>query len=196
MSWRFQVLILSAIALTVAGSAAAVAGTQSAPVSVHPPQKPSIAGSIHISFRPTDRLPQGGYYYAVIVLKPYKHYTQYEPPPCATSSNMQKTDYAYPHPGRLVEFALTPAKSFARHWCRGGVYSGGIYAVPYQPPCNSTYPCRSEPYKAPSPCWEIEPGHKVCGVVAKPKLYLYPDGLRGCPDRRGTLRAASGGFDG
>jgi len=177
MRRRFQVLILSAIALTTAGSAVALAGTQSDRVSVHVQPKPGIAGSVHISFRPTDRLPPGGYYYAVIVLRPYKHYTKYAPPPCATSSNMGKTDYGYPNPSHPVRLALTPAKSFARHWCRGGVYSGGIYAVPYPPPCNSTYPCRSEPYKAPSPCFEISPGHRACGVVAKPKLYDYPDAL-------------------
>jgi hypothetical protein len=185
MQWRFHFLILSVLALTVAGSVGASASTQPDAVSVHVQQKPSIASNVHISFRPIDRLPPGGYYYAVLVLKPYKHYTQNEPPPCATSSNMQRTDYGYPHPGRPVRLALTPAKSFARHWCRGGVYSGGIYAVPYPPPCNSTYPCRSEPYKEPSPCFEIEPGHRACGVVAKPKLYRYPDGLP-APLAKGT----------
>ena len=155
MRWRFQVLILSAITLTVSGSVSVAASTQSDPVSVHVQPKPSIAGSVHISFHPTDRLPPGGYYYAVMVLKPYKGYTQHEPPPCATSSDMEKTDYGYPHPSHPVRLALTPAKSLARHWCRGGVYSGGIYSVPYPPPCNNTYPCRSEPHKEPSPCFEI-----------------------------------------
>ena len=178
MRQRFQVLILSAIALTAAGSAVAVASTQSGPVSVHVQQKPSIAGSVHISFRPTDRLAAGGYYYAVIVLRPYKHYNQQSPPPCATSSDMQKTDYGYPKPGRPVSgpvrLALTPASSLARHWCRGGVYSGAIYAVPYPPPCNSAYPCRSEPYKA--PCAGVRPGC-VEGVVARPREWAYPQGL-------------------
>src|ERR1700722_10940937 len=36
-------------------------------------------------------------------------------------------------------------------------------------------PCRSEPYTPPSPCWNIE-GHRVCGVVAHPRAYTYPDG--------------------
>jgi hypothetical protein len=53
------------------------------------------------------RLPEGGYYYAVIVLERYKHYTRKAPPPCATSSDMQKTDYGYPHPGQPVKLALT-----------------------------------------------------------------------------------------
>jgi hypothetical protein len=185
MQPRIRIAILSAAALTLAGSAVALASTQSDRVPVHVQKKPSIAGNVHISFRPTDRLPAGGYYYAVIVLKPYKHYTFSGPPPCATSSDMQKADYGYPHPGRPVALALTPAKSVSRHWCRGGVYSGGIYAVPYPPPCNSTYPCRSEPYKAPSPCFEISPGHRACGVVAQPKLYRYPDTLP-APRAKGT----------
>jgi hypothetical protein len=170
-------VIASVVALGLASVAGASASAQPDAVSVHVQQKPNIASNVHISFHPTGSLPPDGYYYAVMVLKPYKHYTQNEPPPCATSSNMQRTDYGYPHPGHPVRLALTPAKSLARHWCRGGVYSGGIYAVPYLPPCNSTYPCRSEPYKAPSPCFEIAPGRRACGVVAKPKLYRYPAGL-------------------
>jgi hypothetical protein len=171
-------LIAALVALTAAGSVTAWAGAQPPTVSVHVQRKLSVTGNVHVSFRPTDPLPVGGYYYAVIVLNRYKHYTRNEPPPCATSSNMQRTDYGYPHPGHPVGLAITPATSAAGHWCRGGVYSGGIYAVPQPPPCESTYPCLyAEPYKAPSPCWEIEPGHKVCGVVAKPRLYRYPDGL-------------------
>jgi hypothetical protein len=176
MRRRFHVLLLSAVALTFSGAVGASASTHSEAVPVHVQQKPSIAGNVHVSFRPADRLPPGGYYYAVIVLRKYKHYTSSESPPCATSSDMQRTDYGYPHPGpgHPVKLALTPAKSAAGHWCRGGVYSGGIYAVPYPPPCNSTYPCRSEPYK--EPCVGVRPGC-VHGVVARPKLYHYPDGL-------------------
>lgn len=164
------------VALTAAGSVDATS-TSTKTVSVHVQRKPSVADDVHISFRPTDHLPEDGYYYAVIVLRPYKHYTQAAPPPCATSSDMEKTDYAYPHARSPIDLTLTPKKSAEQRWCRGGVYSGGIYAVPYPPPCNSTYPCRSEPYKEPSPCFEIEPGRRACGVVAKPKLYRYPDGL-------------------
>ena len=172
-----QLLIAGVVALAAAGSVTAWASTQPPTVSVHVQRKPSVTGSVHITFRPTDSLPPGGYYYAVIVLKQYKHYTRNNPPPCATSSNMQRTDYGYPHPGHPVELALTPAKSAAAHWCRGGVYSGGIYAVPHPPPCNSSYPCRSEPYEAPRPCIEISPCHIASGVVAPPYFYRYPDGL-------------------
>ncbi|HVA19693.1 MAG TPA: hypothetical protein VMU55_05935 [Solirubrobacteraceae bacterium] len=164
------ILIGGIVALTAAGSVGASAGTRA--VSVQ--RKLSVAGNVHVSFRPTDRLPEGGYYYAVIVLEPYRHYSRKTPPPCATSSDMERTDYGYPHPGRLVKLALTPAKSPAGHWCRGGIYSGGIYAVPQASPCESTSPCRSEPYK--EPCAGIRPGC-VEGIVARPRFYSYPDGL-------------------
>ena len=97
---------------------------------------------------------------------------------------MQRTDYGYPRPNGEVALALTPARSSTMHWCRGGSYAGAIYAVPHAPPCQSTYPCRSEPYEPPSPCWVIE-GHPVCGVVALPREYAYPDGLP-APLARGT----------
>jgi hypothetical protein len=166
-------LIVSVVALTAAGSVGASASTQPEAVSVHVQQKPRIAGNVHVSFH-VQRLLEGGYYYAVIVLKPYKKYTRTSPPPCATSSNMQRTDYGYPQPSGEVALALTPAKSLTGHWCPGGDYLGAIYAVPHAPPCESTYPCRSEPYK--EPCAGIRPGC-VEGVVARPKFYRYPDGL-------------------
>jgi 5-hydroxyisourate hydrolase-like protein (transthyretin family) len=144
------------------------------PVKVHVQRKLNVLENVHISFHPTGRLPEGGYYYAVIVLKPYRHYTKKHPPPCATSSDMEETDYGYPHPGRLVRLALTPATSTVGHWCRGGAYTGGVYAVPHAPPCESTYPCRSEPDER-SPCFG--PGKRVCGVVKPPKRYAYPEGL-------------------
>jgi hypothetical protein len=176
MHWRFQLAIVSALTLSVAGSVVASAGAQPNIVSVHVQRKPSVAGNVHVSFHAADHLPQSGYYYAVLVLKPYKSYTKKAPPPCATSSDMQRTDYGYPHPGHLVRLALTPAKSTTRHWCPGATYIGGIYAVPHAPPCESAYPCPSEPDER-SPCFEIAPGRKACGVVAQPKLYSYPEGL-------------------
>ncbi len=177
MHTRYRVLIIGVAALSVAGAPGASASTRPKPVSVYVQKKLSVTRNIHIAFRPTDHLPQGGYYYAVVVLKPYRHYTRNVPPPCATSSNMEKTDYGYPHPGRPVALALTPAKSATGHWCSGGTYDGAVYAVPHPPPCNSTYPCRSENYEKRSPCFELENGRKACGVVAHPELYSYPDGL-------------------
>ncbi|HLM84568.1 MAG TPA: hypothetical protein VK272_00115 [Solirubrobacteraceae bacterium] len=167
--------LVAAVALSVAGSLAAGAATSGA-VSVHVQGRLSIGSNVHINFHPTEALPSGGYYYAVIVLKPYKHYTRAKPPPCSTSSNMERTDYGYPHASRPVELALTPTRSATGHWCRGGAYLGAVYAVPQPPPCESTYPCRAEPYKLPSPCWG-EGAHRVCGVVALPKGYEYPGGL-------------------
>jgi hypothetical protein len=169
---RVRVIGATAIALGFAASAA-VASAQIA--SMHVQRKLAVGQNVHITFR-AKRLPEGGYYYAVIVLKPYKKYTRSMPPPCSTSSNMQRTDYGYAQANGDVTLALTPAKSSTGHWCRGGAYLGAIYAVPHKPPCESTYPCRSEPYNPPSPCWNIE-GRRVCGVVALPTQWSYPKGL-------------------
>lgn len=165
------------LALDATGSVAAVADTQSDAIPVHVQRKLSIRENVHLSFLSRNQLPEGGYYYAVIVLKPYKGYTRSNPPPCSASSNMERTDYGYPRPDHGVQLALTPSQSATEHWCRGGAYVGAVYAVPHAPPCESKYPCRSEPYKSPSPCWETEGGRKVCGKVASPRRYAYPDGL-------------------
>ena len=162
----------------LATNAAAMAFAASAyAMPVHAQRQPAIRENVHVRFS-APKLPEGGYYYAVIVLKPYKTYTRSSPPPCSTSSNMQRTDYGYPQPDGVVALVLTPAKSKTQHWCRGGSYEGAVYAVPHAPPCESSYPCRSEPYALPSPCWEIG-GRPVCGVVAKPALWRYPDPLPG-----------------
>jgi hypothetical protein len=175
MRWKFHVLISSVIALTVGSSAGATASTHAGRVSVHVQRKPSFTGNVHISFRPTDRLPEGGYYYAVMVLRPYRHYTRASLPPCATSSNMERTDYGYPQSGRPVRLTLTPAKSTTGHWCPGGIYTGAIYAVPHTPPCEGKYPCRSEPYEPPGSLCPRNP-HPCFGIV-KPRGYAYPNAL-------------------
>jgi hypothetical protein len=156
-------------------SAVAVA----APVSVDVQHKPAVRQNIHLTFR-AGRLSAGGYYYGVIVLKPYKNYTRTSPPPCSTSSNIQRTDYGYPQAKGQVALALTPARSSTGHWCPSGSYEGAIYAVPHAPPCESTYPCHSEPYE--KPCAGLAPGC-VHGIVALPKAYAYPDRL---PQPRAT----------
>lgn len=161
----------------MAGSVSASSSARTETISVHVQRKLSVRENVHISFQSGGRLPEGGYYYAVIVLKPYKRYTRNAPPPCSTSSDMQRADYGYPQPDRGVRLALTPAKSATGHWCRGGAYLGAVYAVPHTPPCESKYPCPSEPYETRSPCWEVESGRKVCGVVALPRRHAYPDGI-------------------
>jgi hypothetical protein len=171
-----SILVVGAVVLGMTAPTSVVASV-SRVISVHLLGAPNVRRNVHLSFRPVSVLPAGGYYYAVVVLEPYKHYTRSAPPPCATSSDMLRTDYAYPHPGQPVGLALTPAESTTGHWCRGGDYLGGIYAVPHAPPCESRYPCRSESYKAPSPCWEFKSGQRVCGEVAQPKRYVYPEGL-------------------
>jgi len=142
-------------------------------VSVHVQRRLAARKNVHITFH-APRLPEGGYYYAVIVLKPYKKYTRTSPPPCAMSSDMQRTDYGYPQSNGQVALALTPAKSSTGHWCPSGSYEGAIYAVPHAPPCESAYPCHGEPHK--ELCPGIGPGC-VRGRVEIRKAYEYPDGL-------------------
>ncbi len=159
------------------GSAGGAADKPARGVSVRVLGRVGVRRNVHLSLQPTAGLPAGGYYYAVLVLEPYKRYTGRRLPPCAVSSDMLRTNYGYPHPGRPVRLTLTPAKLPSGHWCPGGRYLGGVYAVPHPPPCESRYPCRGEPYEAPSPCWELKTGQHVCGVVAQPKRWSYPEGL-------------------
>ncbi|HEY7830476.1 MAG TPA: hypothetical protein VIC06_07935 [Solirubrobacteraceae bacterium] len=168
--------IASVTALSLIGSAVAAET-----VSVRTQRKLNAHQNVHITFR-ARHLPEGGYYYGVIVLKPYKKYTLTSPPPCATSSDMQRTDYGYPQSNRKVGLALTPAKSRAGHWCPGGDYVGAIYAVPHAPPCESNYPCRSEPYK--EPCAGVGPGC-VHGIIVRRGRWAYPQGLPS-PQASGT----------
>ncbi len=170
-----QLLLVGSLTPGMGGSVAAAA-TAPETGSVHVQRQPSFRRDVPISFQSAGQLPEHGYYYAVIVLRPYERYTRRTPPPCATSSNMERTDYGYPAQDGAVRLTLTPTASATHHWCRGGSYIGAIYAVPHAPPCESKYPCRSEPYEPPSPCWEID-GRQVCGVVALPRQYEYPDGL-------------------
>jgi hypothetical protein len=177
MHRAFGVVAGGTLALCVASALGASADTQPTNVPVHVQRKLDIRENVHISFHSVDRLPAGGYYYAVIVLRPYKAYTRNAPPPCSTSSDMQRTDYGYPQSDGAVALALTPSASRTGHWCGGGHYAGAVYAVPHAPPCESRYPCRtSEPYER-SPCWEVQSGRKVCGIVAPPRRYAYPQGI-------------------
>ncbi len=136
--------------------------------------KPDIRHNVLVGFNASP-LPQGGYYYAVMTLEPYRHYTAAHQPPCSVSSDMQRTDYGYPQAGK-VSLSLTPARSATGHWCQGGSYEGAIYAVPQPPACEGRYPCESEPYEPPSPCWNAD-GHVVCGVVAPRRPWHYPEAV-------------------
>jgi hypothetical protein len=155
----------------VAGLLAVVPATHALTFRVQ--SKPMVGSTVGINMS-ASALPAGGYYYGVLVLRPYRGYTRTVPPACSSSSDMERTDYGYPQQNGLVTLALTPAKSDTQHWCHGGSYEGAVYAVPHAPPCEATYPCRAEPYEA-SPCWNQE-GRPVCGVVARP-LWGYPDPL-------------------
>jgi hypothetical protein len=176
MRSRLRLALTIGVALAMTGALVASASSAPAEVAVHVQRRLRIFDNVRISFHPDVALAAGGYYYAVIVLKPYKHYTRSVPPPCAVSSDMQKTAYGYAHPGQPVSLELTRTASRQHAWCPGGSYIGAIYAVPNPPPCESRYPCSSE-YSEASPCWEIQPGHRACGVVAHPALYAYPADL-------------------
>lgn len=171
--WAPTTRLLAASACVAAFGCAAPAVASAQALPVHVQRKLAVRQSVRLNFR-AGRLPEHGYYYGVVVLRPYKRYTRSSPPPCSTSSDMQRTDYGYPQANGLVALALTPARSSNGRWCRGGTYVGAIYAVPHTPPCESSYPCRSEPYK--EPCAGVRPGC-VLGVVARPREYAYPDGL-------------------
>src|SRR5205807_5500562 len=131
MNRAFHAAVIGGLALGFAGTLQASGNTQSETVSVHVQSKLSVRENVHINFQSAGRLPDGGYYYAVMVLKPYKRYTRRHPPPCSTSSNMERADYGYRRPDGSVRLALTPTRSAARHWCPGGSYLGAVYAVPH-----------------------------------------------------------------
>ena len=158
-----------------AGVAALALSSAAQAMPVHVQSRPTVSHSVRLSFS-APALPEGGYYYAVLVLRPYRRYTRRSPPPCSVSSDMQRADYG--HPGRhgVVALDVTRAASKARRWCAGGSYQGAIYAVPHLPPCEGAYPCTSEPYRPPSPCWTVE-GKPVCGVVVRRATWAYPDPL-------------------
>lgn len=157
--------------------------TASAAISPKIVATPNIHHDVDLSFSGPP-LPEGGYYYAVIVLEPYRHYTLEHPPPCSVSSDMQKTEYGYPKGGKVsLSLALTPAKSHTGHWCLGGSYEGAIYAIPHAPPCEGSYSCYTEP---PEQCPEGH-GCVLHGVVAKPLKWAYPDRLPRPSSRGGSI---------
>lgn len=162
-------------ALALAGCMAVLClcATGAQALTLHVQHRLETSRGVRLSFT-APALPEGGYYYAVLVLRPYRHFTRAAPPPCSTSSDMQRTDYGWPDASGTVVLRVTPARSHTGHWCPGGVYGGGVYAVPHAPPCNAEYPCSSEPYK--QPCAGVGPGC-VLGVIALPREWAWPDPL-------------------
>jgi hypothetical protein len=174
------IVVCAFVAAIVAGTTSVSAKNPSPAVVVHVQPNLNVLRNVHISFHPTDRLPPGGYYYAVIALEPYRRYTRSEPPPCAISSDMDRTDYGYSYNHQKVVLTLGPTESHTGHWCPGGTYTGGIYAVPHPPLCEKhRYSCRGEPAKEREPAGQPQGpcGGHVCGVVPIPYRYAYPDGL-------------------
>ncbi len=136
--------------------------------------KPTVHSSVQLQLS-APALPGGGYYYGVVVLRPYRHFTRAIQPACATSSEMRRTEYGYPPPDGRLPLTLAPAKSDTGRWCRGGSYEGAVYAVPHPPPCQGNYPCLvSEPYEPPA-LLSYE-GHFRAGIVLPP-TWSYPSSL-------------------
>jgi|GEM_PF-2517747 len=174
MRQEVRALAIGALALAIVGVASASATMQLGPVTVRLPQRPSVGANVSVAFNTRGQLPNGGYYYAVIVLEEYPRSLQSAHPPCAVSSDMRRTPYGYPRRGRPVRLTLTPAPSSSNHWCPGGGYIGAVYAVPHKPRCSRSYPCYGTSTQN-SSCWEIE-GRVVCGVAVIPR-FSYPGGL-------------------
>ncbi len=162
-----RVVGIVAVWLAVASMAAAATVTLRS-VSVQVVGKPSPTANVGIAFRP-QRLPHGGYYYAVIVLGAYTYRGTDKQPPCAVSSNMQLTGYGFPHGTGQLRLTLTPAPSAERAWCAGATYAGAVYAVPHRPSCSGYYRCSGGAAQC----------TPVCGVVISPTQHYrgYPGGL-------------------
>ncbi len=189
MGWIRALMLVAALLGALAAAAFASAPPAGAVTPIEVVSKltvkrpPHIREPVHLKLS-APVLPEGGYYYGVLVLRPHGRYTSRETPGCAVSSDMQRAAYGYPNARGAVSLALAPATSKAHHWCPGGRYEGAVYAVPHAPPCEGKYPCRSEPYEPPSPCWDTGGGHVVCGVVVR-RVWSYPEPLP-TPLARGT----------
>ena len=170
---RATALVVGFAAVAAAADGATATGPFT-PVSVSVPANPSTAGDVHVSFQPRGRLPRGGFYYAVLVLRDYG--TAGGPPACAISSDMAVTEYRSASGGRRLGLTILPARSSEGRWCAGGSYLGALYAVPHAPHCSYSSPCYGHTTQLSGPCWILGEGRRVCGVVANPS-YSYPGGL-------------------
>ena len=168
---RFAAFV--AVVLVAFGCSSALAASKSAAVPVEVSRRLSITGDLTISFKPSEPLPSGGYYYAVVVLTKYyaKHLSSAR---CAGASDMDYTEYGYPGPGKPVSLTLSPEKSSAASgatttlaWCRGATYRGAVYAVPHGKPCRRSEPCSGpECYSGEQLC---DNGKQLHGKIRRPK---------------------------
>lgn len=150
-------------------------------VSVQAPENANPVAAVAVSFQTHLHLPLGGYYYAVAALSSYRTPVG-EEPRCAVSSDMLRTEYAFPRTTRQVrmQLRLFPAPFGNGEWCPGGTYVGAIYAVPHPPPCTRAYPCFGR--------GSCGPSGGVCGVVRRPTYgYSYPGGLPKPIDRKSRM---------
>lgn len=123
--------------------------------------------------------PDGGYYYAVAVLRRRVVRYSASKPTCSVSSNMQRTSYGFPRADHWVILTLYPAPSTAGQWCSGGIYEGAVYAVPHKPKCSKQYPCYVA--KAADCTYEVAERETcrrpVAGIVIRVDYYSYRFGL-------------------
>ena len=87
-----------------------------------------------------------------------------------------------------MRLTILQAASSSGRWCAGS-YTGAVYAVPHAPPCRSGYYCYGTSAQS-GPCWILEEGRRVCGVVAKPADPVLVSGT-GCRSRWIAARASS-----
>ncbi len=179
--------VVAGAALVVCAAASTTTALASlGPVSVRVPAAPSPRQAVIISFAPRGHLPRGGYYYAVAVLTGYIEGTKHSPPPCAVSSDMRRTVYAYPGAHHRISLRLYPAASAAGEWCQAGHYEGAVYAVPHRPRCSVAQPCAGHSTEygscqpAPAPCVPVS------GTLPL-YVYKYPGGLPKPIDRAARI---------
>jgi hypothetical protein len=137
MDRRLCSALIASLAIGLNSPAPASANTL-AHVHVTVSPEPLVSGDLHIRVRSHSNLPPTSDYYAVVVLKDYRHYSSQAPPPCAISSDRSRTEYSVAHHG-TAHLTLSPAASAESRWCPGS-YIGAIYTVPHSPNCNRGCP--------------------------------------------------------
>lgn len=179
MDRKFRLAVGALLTLGLAGPAPATAASGLGHLSVTVPSQPLVSGDLHIRFGPPENEPQRGYYYAVVVLDNYRHYSPQAPPPCAISSDMGHTEYGFSHRGTLTHLTLTPATSAETQWCPG-TYIGAVYKVPHKPRCSRYYPCSHRSARTFTGKLPIPIGY---GRAREGEPYSYPGGLPNPIDR-------------
>lgn len=171
MDRRLYSALIASLAIGL-NSPAPVSANTLAQVQVTVSPEPLVSGDLHIRVKSHSNLPPTSDYYAVVVLKDYRHYSSQAPPPCAISSDMSRTEYSVAHHG-TTHLTLSPAASAEGRWCPGN-YIGAIYTVPHSPNCNRGCPSA---HKDVLPMTETPSIPAVPGESGEGEPYSYPGGL-------------------